>query len=170
VRRLLFVVLILVLATAGPAYGSCAEPFGENELPDNLAVVFSGVVVGSNETSALIEVERVFRGPNLERVVRVQTNASEDGLTSIDADLQQGSRYLIGADAEFRTNLCLTAPLERVSRQILDLPSRDPVLGAEQGFTETGSSPWVSAGIILIVAGGFWWLLRIRRRTHRQFE
>lgn len=109
---------LLAVATASPANASCAvEP---EELIASKETVFVAMVLEQNDRSARVEVEEIWRGPELAHSVWLRTAADEAtwwplsllsrSQTSVDAQLVPGVRYLIATEeGGFRTNTCLVA-------------------------------------------------------------
>jgi len=105
---------ILGLAFAvvpGTAVASCAE---FPPLEDHLAqadVVFVGTVVAvtDEQRTALIDVEEIWRGPDLAAQVTVHGGFEDVGFTSVDRSFEEGVRYLVAAsfnEGRLEDNAC----------------------------------------------------------------
>lgn len=177
--RWLVVLLVVIPAVVGPAdvsYASCAgEP---RDLVQQAPVVAVVTVVRTEGDHAVVQVEEVWRGPDLPPMARLGTSPTAGqwwpprflaGASSVDADVKSGIRYIVATEGDrFRTNDCLV--LEATPDAIEDLApatSRPPVPGAKLG----GESDGVAGAAILFavtvavaVSGVF---VAVRRRQDR---
>jgi hypothetical protein len=96
------VALALVVASGERVAASCAMP---PPLPDHVAMadaVFVGTVrhVTSEARTATVEVQEIWRGPDLPASVVVRGGLDEDGVTtSADRSFEVGIRYLFAVAA-----------------------------------------------------------------------
>ena len=189
IRLLVLCVLTVTLVTlvGRPALASCAEfpdletAFAEAE------VVFIGVVVelSNRDRTAVMEVEQVWKGPQMPDVVTVHGGPDDPGIvTSVDRTFERGT-YLVfpvNSAPPFEDNGCT---LTQRTTEALDVinpfaaePPEDPsapepvantMASASPASTNVGAGgvairPWafgIGIGVALLVAGVFAW----RRRS-----
>ena len=180
-RRLRGVTLTVALAGAvlagpvGPAAASCAESG-----PDGSPVIFTGTVTENRRGYTRLAVEQVYAGPDLAPAVWVRSGQRQPLLSvvrvasSLDADLMDGQRYVIGATRKFDTSACSVADLG-AEDQRPDVASGPPRAPRADGLT--GVDPPLSVAAATSLAGAavvsaclaLWGLSRrrLRRRAHR---
>ncbi len=155
-RRAVLVVAtaLAVLLPASPAAGWICAPLDTSGSP----VVLVGTVDSAGSERARFAVEEVWAGPDLAPVVELQT-----GVDPMDGSvyLSRGERYVVTADASFRTDVCGVASVADVTRPA---DVRGPVAG---GLTGGESShplvpvvAWGAAGGAAVAA----LVLVVRRR------
>src|SRR5829696_1610363 len=99
----LALVAAFMSATTSPAVASCAVGGG----PAGSPTIFLGVAGKTAGGYTTMTVEEVWAGPDLPGTVRVLSGQTEPNTaSSVDADLEPGHRYVIGADEKLRTNAC----------------------------------------------------------------
>ena len=176
-RRLLRVCVVAtlavpVLAMAAPAQASCAEDSG----PAGSPVVFVGTAEESRRGYTKLAVDEVWHGPDLAPQVWVLAGQKQlpfplglvEGVgSSIDADLVEGHRYVIGAGRTFTTSVCsireVTGPTARTSGRPAHprAPDAEGLDGADPP-----AGPWTiglgAAAVLLAGAGLVSW---VRRRV-----
>ena len=127
-----------------------------------------------------LAVEQVYAGPDLAPAVWVRSGQRQPLLSvvrvasSLDADLMDGQRYVIGATRKFDTSACSVADLG-ADDQRPDVASGPPRAPRADGLT--GADPPLSVAAATGLAGAavvsaclaLWGLsrLRLRRRAHR---
>lgn len=153
---------VLVVALPRPASASCAGELAD--LIADMETVFVATALEQGPRFARVEVDEVWRGPDLAPSVSVQTAAAvtwwplrlvEKTRTSVDAELVPGTRYLIATHDGFRTNACLVAPasdpfVDRLAPQ----DAREPVATGQTGANPSnldGPLGVVLALVILVV-------------------
>jgi hypothetical protein len=146
-----------VLVPASPAAAtSCTALTGTPDAP----VVLVGTVEAAWSEHARLAVDEVWVGPDLAPVVWVE--AAEDDLGG--DYLVPGERYVVTADASFRTDLCGVADVDDLARPA---DVREPVAGGLTGTDAPRSAAetlaWGAGGAALV--GAVVLLVRRRRRA-----
>lgn len=151
---------LLVLAMATPAHADCAA--APADVITEQEMVFLATAVEQTDRYARVEVEEIWRGPDLAPTVWLQTSAAElppwparlllRAATSVDADLVPGTPYLIATvDGGFETNTCLvTEASNEVMERLAPDATREPVASGA-----TGQGPGIlegTSGIALAIA------------------
>lgn len=166
--------LLIALPVADAAAASCAGgPRGQLK---RAPWVFVGTVIQQDISTARIDVEQVWRGPDLAPRVLVQTGQTQPPWplslflasgSSGDATLEPGNTYVIALEDDqqrLRTNTCAVAEATKPLLARAPDDARDPVA---DGLSGIPSAPFnlalVAAGGALLVAMGIA-LLVIRRR------
>lgn len=135
----------LVIVAPAPAFADCADE--PADLIADRETVFVATAVEQGPRFARLDVEEVWRGPDLAPSVSVQTASGGAAWwplslvvpthTSVDAEFVPGTRYLIATeDGGFRTNTCLVA---RASEPFVDRlapqDTREPIATGQAGVT-----------------------------------
>lgn len=171
------IALTIVAWTEAPAFAtSCVLP--EEAIPD-AETVFLGTVVEQRARHARVEVDEVWRGPDLAPSVWVKTARGGDlgplgrffRSSPGDAQLAPGRRYIIASDErELHTDVCLVAQAsEPLVERLAPESTREPLATGATGERPLSSNPAVIASIALTLitfgsAGG--WLAYRSRSGH----
>lgn len=155
---------------------SCAAPAGG--IPD-ADTAFVGTVVEQHERHARVDVDEVWRGPDLAPTVWVATAAHGNPWplslfvsSSLDAHLVSGRRYIIaGEGGELRTDACLVAQAsDPLVERLAPETTREPVAGGTTGEKPLSSKPTVIAGIgltlVALASAGSWLAYQRKRSRH----
>lgn len=169
---------VLLGAAAAPADASCAEDSG----PEGADLVFVGTAEENRRGYTRLAVEEVWHGPDLAPQVWVLAGQEQppfplslvSGMSSsVDADLVEGRRYVIGASRSFDTGACSVEEL--VSRQSEaegrpDDPREPTAAGLDGADPPAGPVEigLVTGALVLAVAAGLSVLLRHRRAVVAQ--
>jgi hypothetical protein len=153
----------VVVAAAGPAAASCAEPVPLERSLGEARTAFVGTVVRTSNASrtAAVRVEKIWLGPRLARDVTVHGGPQGAGVaSSVDRTYREGERYLFVLDDQgspFEDNSCSGTTLytDRIA-------ALEPV-GAITPDDGSSFGPWVVVGAALLVAG----MLQTRRAMRR---
>lgn len=168
---------LLLPASAVPAHASCAaEP---EETIAGQETVFLATVIEQTARYARVEVEEVWRGPDLAPSVWLQTSPAElppwpvrlihRVATSVDAELVPGTRYVIATvDGGYETNSCLvteaSAPLvERLAPEDARQPAASGATGNGPGILEGASGFTLLIALIAALPVGGWLVYRRAR-------
>ncbi len=205
IRLLVVSVLAAAVVTlvGRPALASCADPPDLETAFADAEVVFIGVVVevSNHDRTAVMEVEQVWKGPQLPDFVTVHGGPDDPDLfTSVDRTFERETYVVfpVNSSPPFEDNACTltqrtTTALDVINPLIAE-PPEDPntpapvtttnAVGASPTSTSAGSDgvvasepevsedgtirPWtfgVGIVIALLIAGGYAWRLRARRRS-----
>lgn len=177
-RRLAVVAaaILLVAVPGRPAHADCAaEPevaIATQEL------VFVATALEQTDYHARVEVEEIWRGPDLAPRVWVRTSSADlppwprslvvRAATSIDVALVPGSRYLIATEnGTFRTNTCLVTEasdglLERLAPEVTRQPIASGATGEGPGILEGTTGIVLAIAVLLALPVGAWFGYRRR--------
>lgn len=160
-----------------PAEGSCAaEP---EDLIGGQETVFVGTVAEVSQGRARVDVEEVWRGPDLAPSVWVETGPSAPATsTSVDAELVPGMAYIIAtSDDGFRTNSCLVIEASQgVTDRLAPADTREPTATGSAGaapHSSNGTAIAVAIAVVLAAASmvkGGWAVHRRKRMGPRATE
>lgn len=175
----LLITLTAVALAEGPAFAtSCVSP--EDAIPDT-ETAFVGTAVEQRQRHARVDVDEVWRGPDLAPTVWVKTAPGNDlgplssffGSSSLsNAQLEPGRRYIIASDGrELRTNVCLVAQAsEPLVEHLAPETTREPIANGTTGVQPLSSNPAAIAGIgltlIAVASAGSWLAYRRHRSRH----
>lgn len=104
--------LIVAMATAAPAFASCAEPPPIEAHLAQAEAIFVGTVqqVSNEARTASVDVHEIWSGPDLPSVVIVHGGPEDPTeMTSADRYFEAGSRYLFAVsarDGRLEDNAC----------------------------------------------------------------
>ncbi len=169
-----------LLAAPTPAQASCTEGSG----PAGSDVVFVGNAQEERRGYTRLVVEEVWHGPDLAPEVWVLSGQQQPPFpisllqavgSSVDAELLEGDRYVIGATETFSTNVCTIEELSGPTAQAPGRPEgpREPEAEGLEG-ADPPAGPWeiglVSAAVVLAAAGLARWLGSRRRRQPAAVE
>ncbi|GMR02318.1 MAG: hypothetical protein BMS9Abin20_0648 [Acidimicrobiia bacterium] len=194
VARALGASLLLTAAIAvvpQPALASCAEPPDLETAFADAEVVFIGNVVelSNQDRTAVMQVEQVWKGPQLPDVVTVNGGPSDPSvITSVDRTFEVGTYIVfpINSDPPFEDNACTLTQRTSTALDVINPFTDEPPEPATTGGTVvtvggdvgavavepilvtggTNPTPFVVAGAIVVIlgVGVFAWR---RRSTHR---
>jgi hypothetical protein len=160
----------LVLGAPVAAQASCAEDSG----PAGSPVVFVGTVEAERAGYTRLAVEEVRRGPDLAPEVWVRTGQEQPPWplslvsavgSSVDAELEPGTRWVVGASRGFDTSACSVAEARGTAEDGARGPVADGLEGADPPLPV-----WVptagAAGVVVVgVVGLVTWRRRRRATT-----
>lgn len=171
-RLLLLSVLPAVLVPGAAAHASCAEDAG----PAGSPVVLVGTVEARRAGYTLLAVEEVRRGPDLAPEVWLRTGQEQppwplslvSGVSSsVDADLEPGTRWVVGASRDFATGACSVA---EARGSVPAEGARGPVADGLEG-ADPPLPTWVpTAGALVVLGLGVVGLARWRRSRRSRRE
>ncbi|KRC66349.1 hypothetical protein ASE12_17245 [Aeromicrobium sp. Root236] len=150
-RFLVLVALGILLSTTSPAVASCAAGAG----PAGSPTIFVGVAGPTSGGYTTMRVEEVWAGRDLPMRVHVLSGQTQPNVSSsIDADLERGHRYVIGADTKLRTNACSITEVDsaEVTKALRPDHVRQPFSRADGDFGDTDSpdtTAIVAIGLLL---------------------
>lgn len=172
---LLLVALLAVLPVAEQARASCAGPI--KGAVKRAPWVFVGTATQQDVSTARLDVEQVWRGPDLAPTVFVQTGQTQPPWplslfirsgSSGDATLEPGTTYVVAVEEhEHRllTNNCVVTEATRPLLTLAPDDARAPVEGAVSGLRPGPSAVGlVAAGTALVLALVIGLLIARRRR------
>jgi hypothetical protein len=148
-RILVLMVLGIMLSTTSPAVASCASGAG----PAGSPTIFVGVAGLTSGGYTTMTVEEVWAGRDLPVTVHVLTGQTRPNTaSSVDAHLEPGRRYVIGADTTLRTNACSIAEITSAEDASSMRPDhvRQPVSRADGDFGDT-DSPGTTAVVAVVL-------------------
>lgn len=149
---------LLLLAAPGASASCGAEP---RDQAASSPIAFVGTVSEVRGTRAQINVEAVWRGPDVAPVVWVQGGMEDSPLsfmgasTSVDMQWELGRRYLIGAqEADLRTDNCSSVLLEAGdAAAIASGDTRPPVAGGVGGAGPVADPfVWLLSALAVLLA------------------
>jgi hypothetical protein len=163
--------LVLVSSTinASPAAASCAAGAG----PAGSPTIFLGVAGDTSGGYTTMTVEEVWAGPALPPSVKVLSGQTEPRVqSSVDAVLERGHRYVIGADRDLHTNACTVEEVESTAATDAAMSLRPDHVRQPTTRTvddaEGDDSVWIlvvaGLGLVLAASAAF---VTIRVRTAR---
>lgn len=183
VRRHITLLLALAVLVGSPpadvAAASCAGGF--RGLLKRADRVFVGTVTQQGISTARIDVEQVWRGPDLAPMIVVKTG--QDQLpwplsvflrsgSSADVALEPGTTYVVALQdddpQQLRTNSCLVAPATRPLLALAPGDARDPVPGAMSGMVAGIFTPGVALGAGVVITALVLTAVVLRRRHSRR--
>jgi len=155
-----------------PAAASCSSESG----PDGSAVIFVGTADVERRGFTQFAVNEVWAGPDLAPEVWVLSGQRQPawplnllyGVSSSgDADFIQGSEYVVGASADFRTGACSVrelTPGQSAAGRPADVrtPTSDGAEGADPPIGPVGQGLWIAG---LLAAAGLAIIGTRRRRA-----
>ncbi|MFV1961031.1 MAG: hypothetical protein ACC658_04275 [Acidimicrobiia bacterium] len=131
----LLLAAVMIPLGATSAWASCAEPPDLETAFADADVVFIGVVVelSNNDRTAVMQVEQVWKGPELPDVVTVRGGPEEPNVaTSVDRTFELGTYVVfpVNSAPPFEDNACTltqrTTPALDVINPSLTEPPEDP--------------------------------------------
>lgn len=167
--RILALVLVgaFVSVTSSPAVASCAAGAG----PAGSPTIFLGVAGKTSGGYTTMTVEEVWAGPDLPLTVRVLSGQTQPNtVSSVDADLRPGHRYVVGADDKLRTNTCTVEEVASTSSTdgamaLRPDHVRKPAVRTDDVGEPESSRPVLLAGLGLALGiGAAVWIVRVRGR------
>lgn len=154
--RIVALALVCAFLTVAPspAVASCAAGAG----PAGSPTIFLGIAGETSGGYTTMTVEEVWAGRDLPASVRVLSGQTEPNVgSSVDADLEPGHRYVIGADDKLRTNACSIEEIASATATD-DVTSlrpdhvRKPLIGTDDVGEPESSKPVVVAVLVLAIA------------------
>lgn len=166
VLALITIVFSLPLFTPQIALASCAPAVSLVEYKEQADIVVLGQATTVSDTSAIVTVERYFKGHGGPSQIQVTGKESDGAVTTVDFSFEEGKRYLLflqklSGSSVLKTNACMgnkeiTDDLSAEDRAMLGSGHSPNGSTQEISTTETNkeTKASVNMNVLLPIVGG----------------
>lgn len=108
---ILLIFMILPQVSNQTVFASCIGPLNLSDYKNMADAVVFGEVISTENGTATIKVEKYYKGEVRSPEIQVIGRQSEEAVTSVDFEFEEGKRYLLFLESEtpdlFKTNSCM---------------------------------------------------------------